>query len=105
MVKPALGFLLVLLLAASVRGEWSVASSQAERAGVLGTEHRRVVLTESESGAEATLHVGLFSTKSGTLRVIDNPTGKDDLAAAVEKQGLDGVNGGYLEPANAPVGW
>lgn len=105
MVKPALGFLLVLLLATSVRGEWSVASSQAERAGVSGIEHRRVGLTESESGAEATLHVGLFSTKSGTLRVIDNPTGKDDLAAAMRReQCLAGVNGGYFDPENKPVG-
>lgn len=105
MVKPALGFLLVLLLATSARGEWSVVSSQSERSGVPGAEHRRVVLAETESGAEATLHLGLFSTKSGTVRVIDNPMGKDDLAAAMRReQCLAGVNGGYFDPADAPVG-
>jgi exopolysaccharide biosynthesis protein len=104
-VRAALGFIFALLLLASARGEWTVASSQAERSAVPGVEHRRVVLTESESGEEATLHLGLFSSKSATVRVIDNPTGNDDLAAAMRREHcVAGVNGGYFDPEDKPVG-
>lgn len=68
-------------------------------------EHRRIVLTESESDERATLDLALFSTKSATLRVIDNPAGNDELAAAMRREHcLAGVNGGYFDPADAPVG-
>ncbi len=40
-----------------------------------------------------------------TVRVIDNPAGDDDLAAVMRRtRGLAGVNGGYFDPQNAPVG-
>jgi uncharacterized protein YigE (DUF2233 family) len=100
-----LHFLLVLLLATSVRGEWTVASSQTDRSAVPGIEHRRVVLTESESDERATLDLALFSTKSATLRVIDNPSGEDNLAGVMRRENyLAGVNGGYFDPENKPVG-
>ena len=44
------------------------------------------MLTESETGEEARLDLALFSTKSATLRVIDNPTGADDLAAVMRRE-------------------
>jgi len=102
-VRRARVFLLVLLLAASARGEWSVASSEIERAAVPGIEHRRVALAESD-GEDATLHLALFSNSSATLRVIDNPTGHDLGEAMRREYCLAGVNGGYWDPANAPVG-
>lgn len=70
-----------------------------------GVEHRRVVVTESETGEEARLNLALFSTKSATLRVIDNPTGADDLAAVVRRsRAVAGVNGGYFDPQDVPLG-
>ncbi len=70
-----------------------------------GVEHRRVVVTESETGEEARLNLALFSTKSATLRVIDNPTGADDLAAVVRRtRAVAGVNGGYFDPQDLPLG-
>lgn len=100
-----MSFLLVLLLATSVRGEWTATSSQTERSAVPGIEHRRIVLTENESDERATLDLALFSTKSATVRVIDNPAGTDELAAAMQREHcLAGVNGGYFDPADAPVG-
>jgi uncharacterized protein YigE (DUF2233 family) len=93
------------LLGGSARADWTVASSQAERASGAGVEHRRVVLSESETGEKATLELSLFSSKGVAVRVIDNPTGADDLAAVMPRErGLAGVNGGYFDPANAPVG-
>jgi uncharacterized protein YigE (DUF2233 family) len=63
------------------------------------------VLTESETGEQATLDLALFSPKSATLRVIDNPISENDLATLMPRENcLAGVNGGYFDPENKPVG-
>lgn len=101
----SLRFLLILFLAGPVHADWSVTASQAEGRDAAGVEHRRVMLAESETGERASVDLALFSTKSATVRVIDNPTGEDRLAAAMRReQCLAGVNGGYFDPADAPVG-
>jgi len=101
----SLRFLLILFLAGSVQAEWTVTSSQAERSTAGGVEHRRIGLADSETGESATLNLALFSTKTATVRVIDNPTGNDDLAAAMRRERcLAGVNGGYFDPEDKPVG-
>lgn len=70
-----------------------------------GVEHRRVVLAENGTDERATLDFALFSTKAATLRVIDNPAAEDDLAAVMQREHcVAGVNGGYFDPSNAPVG-
>ena len=98
-------FLLVLLLVESARAGWTVTSSQTERATAAGVEHRHVVLAESENNNRATLDLALFSTKSATLRVLDSPTGENDLATLMPREEcLAGVNGGYFDPENKPVG-
>jgi exopolysaccharide biosynthesis protein len=92
-------------LASAARAEWTVASSEAEGGTVAGVEHRRIGVTESETGEEARLNLALFSTRSATLRVVDNPTGADDLAAVMRRtRGVAGVNGGYFDPQDAPLG-
>lgn len=98
-------FLLLLVLASSAQAEWSVTSSQVERGGATGVEHRRIVLAESDTGENATLNLALFSAQTNTVRVIDNPVGNDDLAAAMRRERcLAGVNGGYFDPEDKPVG-
>jgi uncharacterized protein YigE (DUF2233 family) len=104
-VASLLRFALFLVLASAAQAEWTVKSSEAERSAVAGVEHRRVVVTENETGEEATLNLALFSTKSATLRVIDNPTGADDLAAVMRRsRAVAGVNGGYFDPQDVPLG-
>jgi exopolysaccharide biosynthesis protein len=104
-VARLLRFALLLFLASAARAEWTVTTSETERSAVAGVEHRRIVVTETETGEEAKLDLALFSTKSATLRVIDNPTGADDLAAVVRRtRGVAGVNGGYFDPQDAPLG-
>lgn len=99
------GTLFILLLAPLASAEWSVASSEAEKGSAAGIERRHVVLAEADTGGEATLDFVLFSTKSATLRVADNPDGNEDLASVMRRtRGLAGVNGGYFDPQNAPVG-
>ena len=82
-----------------------MASSQTERGAAAGVEHRHIVITESETSERATLDLALFSAKSATLRVIDNPTSENDLATLMPRENcLAGVNGGYFDPENKPVG-
>jgi uncharacterized protein YigE (DUF2233 family) len=97
-------FVLILFLAGTAHAEWAVTASETEQ-GSAGIEHRRIELNDGGTGERATLDLALFSTKSATVRVIDNPTGKDDLAAAMRREkGLAGVNGGYFDPEDKPVG-
>lgn len=68
-------------------------------------ERRHLVLDDTGAGEHATLEIAIFSSKTATLRVVDNPAGEDDLAAAmVRERCLAGVNGGYFDPADKPVG-
>ena len=95
---------LLLLLAISARAAWSVSSSETEKATGGGIEHRQIIFEKKASGDEATLDIALFSEKSAAVRVVDNPAG-DDLAATSRRlHGIAGVNGGYFDPENAPVG-
>ena len=104
MARLSAKFVLVLFLVGTARAEWAVTASEAEQ-GFTGTEHRRIELSDGATGEGATLDLALFSTKSATVRVIDNPTGKDDLAAVMRREKcLAGVNGGYFDPEDKPVG-
>ncbi|HZE13575.1 MAG TPA: phosphodiester glycosidase family protein [Chthoniobacterales bacterium] len=96
----------VLLIALGVsRGDWKVVSTETEAGSAAGIEHRHIVLTETDSGEEATLDLASFSTKSATVRLVDNPKGESDLAAVARRaRAIAGVNGGYFDPQNAPVG-
>jgi exopolysaccharide biosynthesis protein len=99
------GGLLVRLLAISADAAWSVDSSETEKSSTAGVEHRRVGLIETASGEKATLDLALFRAKSVVLRVAENPAGAEDLASVMRRtHGVAGVNGGYFDPENAPVG-
>ena len=93
------------LLAISASAAWHVDSSETEKSSTAGVEHRRVALIETPSGEKATLELALFSPKSVVVRVADNPSGDEDLATVMKRiRGLAGVNGGYFDPQNAPIG-
>lgn len=98
---------LVLLVAAATteRADWTIQSAQTEGARD-GVEHRHVVLTDPEASSKATVDLALFSTRSCTLRTIDQPTApRRELARVMEQQScFAGVNGGYFDPDYAPIG-
>jgi exopolysaccharide biosynthesis protein len=99
------GTLLFLLLATSASAAWTVSSLETEKGAAAGLEHRHVLLAESDNDGEATVDLALFSTKSAALRVLDNPSGDEELASVMRRsRGVAGVNGGYFDPQNAPVG-
>jgi hypothetical protein len=98
--------LLFLIVAAAARGEWKAISTQTEPSAARGLEHRYIVLEDSVTGERVSLELALFSTKSCTLRVIDQPTEpRADLATAMRREKcLAGVNGGYFHPDYKPIG-
>lgn len=95
---------LLWITAAVAQAQWSVASSESEFSNARRVEHRHVVAT-SAAGDEATLDLALFSSKTATLRVIDDPSSSSEVSEIVPRNsGIAGVNGGYFDPQHAPVG-
>src|SRR5436305_14255037 len=87
------------------RADWAILAAQAEGAGD-SVEHRHVVLTDPEASSNATVDLALFSMRSCTVRMIDQPTApRREPAQVMEQQScFAGVNGGYFDPDYAPVG-
>jgi hypothetical protein len=82
--------------AAVAHADWNVLSVASEP-GRAGIEHRHVVVENTGANQRADLDLGIFSGKSCTLRVIDNPDGQT-LAAAMKRENCaSGVNGGYFD--------
>lgn len=98
--------LFILLFATPTRAEWRIVSAQSEPSSAKGLEHRYVVSEDSLSGDRVSIEVALFTTKSCTLRVIDQPTEQRlALSEVMEREKcLAGVNGGYFNPDYKPIG-
>ncbi len=91
-----------LALAATAQADWTILSTASET-GRDGLVHRHVVL-ENPVGSER-ITVDLFSTKSCTLRVLQNEGGADGLGEMMRHEKcLAGVNGGYFNENFAPLG-
>ena len=88
------------------RAAWKVTSAERESSPRELVEHWTTVVTDDTTGERATLHVAVFTTNTATLRVIDQPDPPRRELAEVMAQthALAGVNGGYFDPAGAPVG-
>lgn len=101
-----LALLLWLLLAPLARAEWKAVSAEPQGTGAAGVVHLVTEVEETERGERVTLHFAVFSTKTATLRVIDDPDDVHlDLAGTMRREKcIAGVNGGYFDPEYAPVG-
>jgi uncharacterized protein YigE (DUF2233 family) len=67
--------------------------------------HKHSVLEDTARAERATVDLALFSTKSCTLRVLQNEDGADSLAEMMRNEKcLAGVNGGYFDEKFAPIG-
>lgn len=69
-------------------------------------EHWTTEVANAETGERATLHLAVFATRAATLRMIDQPdTPRSDLAEVMaQTHAVAGVNGGYFDPEDAPLG-
>ena len=95
--------LLFLLGSGTAWSDWEVSGSQDHPSRDGAVIYRRISLEESETGGRATLDCALFDSAEASLRVIDQPG--SDLAEVIKQHhALAGVNGGYFDPENAPVG-
>jgi hypothetical protein len=96
--------LLFLLLGDPAHAAWTLSSSESEPSAAAGVERRHVIVSSPASGDEATIELALFSSRSAAVRVVDNPDGDELTSVARRIRTLAGVNGGYFDPQNEPVG-
>ena len=104
---PRLTFLAfcLVLSAGAARSEWGVASGTEEKSPNGSVTYRRTVLEDDASGVRATVDCALFASGSATLEVIDQPVSRRGLAEVMgQRNAMAGVNGGYFDLQEAPVG-
>jgi hypothetical protein len=91
-------------LAATAQSDWTILSSASEP-GRSGVVHRHVVLENPVGSERNTVDLAIFSTKSCTLRVLQNKDGAESLADVMRHEKcVAGVNGGYFDEKFAPIG-
>ncbi len=95
---------LFLAVATTAHGNWTILSADSEPGGA-GIVHQHVILENAGTNDRAVVDFAIFSTKSCTLRVIQNEDGASNLAEVMTRgKCLAGVNGGYFSPDFAPIG-
>jgi hypothetical protein len=95
---------LFLTLAATAQADWTILSTASEP-GRDGLVHRHVVLENGARSERITVDLAVFSTKSCTLRVLQNKDGAESLADVMRHEKcVAGVNGGYFDEKFAPIG-
>jgi uncharacterized protein YigE (DUF2233 family) len=97
----------LLSAAACAQAGWQVATSARQESSPNDVvEHWMVAVENPDSAERATLHLAVFATRNATLKVIDQPDApRRELAEVMrDTKSLAGVNGGYFDPENAPVG-
>ncbi|HET9366586.1 MAG TPA: phosphodiester glycosidase family protein [Candidatus Udaeobacter sp.] len=96
--------LFFLAVAATAQADWTILSSASEP-GRSGVVHRHVVLENGAGSERITVDLAIFSTKSCTLRVLQNKDGSESLADVMRHEKcVAGVNGGYFDEKFAPIG-
>jgi exopolysaccharide biosynthesis protein len=93
-----------LALAATAQADWTILSTASEP-GLDGVARRHVVLENPVGSERVTVDLAIFSTKSCTLRVLQNEGGAESLGEMMRHEKcLAGVNGGYFNENFAPLG-
>jgi phosphodiester glycosidase len=93
----------VVWFSAAAQAEWLVGSVDSEP-GRGGVEHRHLVFKNTNAGDRAVVDLAVFSPKSCTLHMIDNPSGVTLAELARRETIIAGVNGGYFDVDFAPIG-
>lgn len=101
------GTILCLFVTAGLaQAEWKVTGSEHETSPNDLVEHWTTEVENEEAATRATLHLAVFETRAASLRIIDQPapprSGLAEMMA--QSNGLAGVNGGYFDSADAPLG-
>ena len=94
----------LLALAATAQADWTILSTASEP-GRNGLVHRHVVLENTDGSGRVNVDLAVFSTKSCTLRLLQNDGDADSLGAMMRHEKcLAGINGGYFDENFAPLG-
>jgi uncharacterized protein YigE (DUF2233 family) len=101
--KPKAALLLLLALAATAQANWTIRTTDSEH-GHAGIVYRHIVLENGNAHESAVVDLAIFSTKSCTLRVIDNEVGETLSETMARAKCVAGTNGGYFGPDFAPIG-
>jgi hypothetical protein len=89
--------------ATAAHADWKLLSVDSEP-GRAGIEHRHIVVENTAADQRADVDLAVFSAKSCTLQVIDNPDGQT-LAGVLKRENCAcGVNGGYFDAEFKPIG-
>ncbi len=84
--------------------DWRVLSASSEQSVAPGIEHRHIVVQNS-AAESATIDLAVFSTKTATWHLIDNPGGSENLTDVMRRENfIAGVNGGYFDTQFRPLG-
>jgi exopolysaccharide biosynthesis protein len=94
---------LLFTVAATAHAEWAIITAESEP-GRGGIGHRHVVVEDSAGGQRVAVDVAVFSAKSTSLRVVDNPDGQSLGAVMKREKYVCGVNGGYFDTEFKPIG-
>jgi exopolysaccharide biosynthesis protein len=94
---------LLFAVASAAHADWKILSVDSEP-GRAGIEHRHVAVEETAAGRRADLDLAIFSAKSCTLRVADNPDGLRLAGVMTHENCLCAVNGGYFDGDFKPIG-
>jgi uncharacterized protein YigE (DUF2233 family) len=88
------------------QADWQVSSARQENSPNDLVEHWAVAAENTDSADRATVHLAAFATRNVTLQVIDQPDPpRRELAEVMtQTRSLAGVNGGYFDPDDTPVG-
>ncbi len=94
------------LVAVTARADWVVVRTTRVNSPNELIEHRETEVENAETGEHAKVDLAVFKTKIATWCVVDQAESpRRDLAEAMTAtQALAGVNGGYFDPEDAPVG-
>jgi exopolysaccharide biosynthesis protein len=93
-----------LVLAATAQADWTILSTVSEP-GLSGVVHRHVVLENGARSERITVDLAIFSTKSCTLRLLQNKDGAESLADVMrDEKCVAAVNGGYFDEKFSPIG-
>ena len=91
------------IIAQIASADWEVASTYRDSSSVANVQHRHIVLQNSSENA--TIDLAVFPANSATLRVVDNPSGSENLADVMRRENfIAGVNGGYFDTRFKPLG-
>ena len=94
---------LLFAVASAARADWKVLSVESEP-GRAGIERRHIAIEETAGGRRADVELAIFSGKSCTLRVVDNPDGQKIASVMTRENCLCSVNGGYFDADFKPIG-